>query len=97
MAPNDIPPFLLVASGTFFAMSFGRMLPESSACVSEKWHSPIWAVIVTGVAAMLGAVAESARAIIWHFFTQILRSLFLPGNVRFCPVLFHYGLAYDIV
>jgi amino acid transporter len=56
---NDIPPFLLVASRTFFAMSFDRMLPESFAYVSEKWHSPIYSIIVTGVAAMLGAVAES--------------------------------------
>ncbi|MDH5746750.1 MAG: APC family permease, partial [Candidatus Bathyarchaeota archaeon] len=39
---NDIPPFLLVASRTFFAMSFDRMLPESFAYVSEKWHAPVW-------------------------------------------------------
>jgi amino acid transporter len=56
---NDIPPFLLVASRTFFAMSFDRMLPESFAFVSEKWHSPVWAIIATAVAAMFGAVSEA--------------------------------------
>jgi amino acid transporter len=56
---NDIPPFLLVASRTFFAMSFDRMLPESFAYVSEKWHAPVWAIIVTAVAAIPACIAES--------------------------------------
>ena len=46
---NDIPPFLLVASRTFFAMSFDRMMPERFAYVSEKWHAPVWAIIVTAL------------------------------------------------
>jgi amino acid transporter len=56
---NDIPPFLLVASRTFFAMSFDRMMPEKISYVSEKWHSPVWAIIITAVASMLGCIAES--------------------------------------
>ena len=56
---NDIPPFLLVASRTFFAMSFDRMLPEGFSYVSERWHAPTWSIIITAVAGMLGAVAES--------------------------------------
>jgi len=56
---NDIPPFLLVASRTFFAMSFDRMLPESFAYVSERWHAPVWSIIVTAVAATLGVIAEA--------------------------------------
>lgn len=56
---NDIPPFLLVASRTFFAMSFDRMLPESFAYVSERWHAPVWSIIITAVAGVLGCVAES--------------------------------------
>jgi APA family basic amino acid/polyamine antiporter len=46
---NDIPPFLLVASRTFFAMSFDRMMPEKFAYVSERWHAPVWAIIVTAL------------------------------------------------
>ena len=46
---NDIPPFLLVASRTFFAMSFDRMMPERFAYVSERWHAPVWAIIVTAL------------------------------------------------
>ncbi|MCZ2856301.1 MAG: APC family permease [Candidatus Bathyarchaeota archaeon] len=56
---NDIPPFLLVASRTMFAMSFDRMMPEKLAEVSERWHSPIWALIITGVFGIVGCVAES--------------------------------------
>jgi len=56
---NDIPPFLLVASRTMFAMSFDKMLPEKVAAVSERWHSPTWAVIITGIFGIVGCVAES--------------------------------------
>ncbi|MEM2122262.1 MAG: APC family permease [Candidatus Bathyarchaeia archaeon] len=56
---NDIPPFLLVASRTFFAMSFDRMMPEQFSYVSERWHAPTWSIIITAVAGTLGCVAES--------------------------------------
>jgi len=56
---NDIPPFLLVASRTMFAMSFDRMMPEKLAEVSERWHSPTWSLIVTGIFGVVGAIAES--------------------------------------
>ena len=56
---NDIPPFLLVASRTFFAMSFDRMMPEKFAYVSERWHAPVWSIIITAVAAIPACFAES--------------------------------------
>ncbi len=56
---NDIPPFLLVASRTMFAMSFDRMMPEKLAEVSERWHSPTWSLIITGVFGIIGCIAES--------------------------------------
>jgi len=56
---NDIPPFLLVASRTMFAMSFDKMMPEKIAEVSERWHSPTWAIIMTGIFGILGCIAES--------------------------------------
>jgi amino acid transporter len=56
---NDIPPFLLVASRTLFAMSFDRMMPEKVAEVSERWHSPTWALIITGIFGIIGCIAES--------------------------------------
>jgi len=56
---NDIPPFLLVASRTFFAMAFDRMLPQGFAHVSERFHAPTWSILITAVAGMLGAIAES--------------------------------------
>jgi len=56
---NDIPPFLLVASRTFFAMSFDRMMPEKFSYVSERWHAPVWAIIITAVLAVPACIAES--------------------------------------
>jgi amino acid transporter len=56
---NDIPPFLLTCSRMMFAMGFDRILPEWVADVNEKWHSPVNAIIVTSVAALLGVVAEA--------------------------------------
>ncbi|MEM3627151.1 MAG: APC family permease [Candidatus Bathyarchaeia archaeon] len=56
---NDIPPFLLVASRTFFAMSFDRMMPESFAYVSERWHAPVWSLIITAIFAIPACMAEA--------------------------------------
>ena len=55
---NDIPPFLLVGSRTFFAMSFDRMLPESFAYVSERWHAPVWSIVATAIGGVIGCIAE---------------------------------------
>jgi len=56
---NDIPPFLLVASRTFFAMSFDRMMPEKFAYVSERWHAPVWSIIATAVFAIPACMVEA--------------------------------------
>ena len=56
---NDIPPFLLVASRTFFAMSFDRMMPEKFSYVSERWHAPVWSLIITAVFAIPATMAEA--------------------------------------
>jgi amino acid transporter len=56
---NDIPPFLLVASRTFFAMSFDRMMPEKFAYVSERWHAPVWSLIITAIFAIPACMAEA--------------------------------------
>ena len=91
---NDIPPFLLVASRTFFAMSFDRMLPESFAYVSERWHAPVWSIIITAVAGMLGCIAESNVAELGTYFafagvvgTDIFDALFLMIFCLSCMLL----------
>ncbi len=56
---NDIPPFILTASRILFAMSFDRVLPGPLANVNDRFHSPINAVIATGVVATLGLATES--------------------------------------
>ena len=56
---NDIPPFILTASRILFAMSFDRVLPTPLASVNDRFHSPVNAVIVTGIVAVLGCVSES--------------------------------------
>jgi APA family basic amino acid/polyamine antiporter len=57
---NDIPPFLLVASRTFFAMSFDRMMPDRFAYVSERWHSPVWAILITAIFATPACGVEAS-------------------------------------
>lgn len=56
---NDIPPFILTASRVVFAMSFDRVFPSTLANVSERFHSPVNAVVLTGLVAIFGALAES--------------------------------------
>lgn len=56
---NDIPPFILTASRILFAMSFDRVLPTPLANVNDRFHSPINAVIVTGIVGLLGCFSES--------------------------------------
>jgi len=56
---NDIPPFILSCSRMIFAMALDRVLPEKLANISEKWHAPINAIVVTSIAALLGVFAEA--------------------------------------
>ncbi len=56
---NDIPPFILTCSRMMFAMGFDRILPDWVANINERWASPVNAIIVTSVAALLGVVAEA--------------------------------------
>lgn len=56
---NDIPPFLLTSSRTVFAMAFDRVFPEKFGEISEKYHSPNYAIWFVSVVAVLGAAAES--------------------------------------
>ncbi|UCC65219.1 MAG: APC family permease, partial [Anaerolineae bacterium] len=59
-AANDIPPFILVTSRTIFAMSFDRLLPEQLGEVHEDYHSPVNAIILsTVIAILLGCTSES--------------------------------------
>ena len=92
---NDIPPFLLVASRTFFAMSFDRMMPESFAYVSERWHAPVWSIIVTGLFAIPACMAEanfptgaaSALAFAGVVGTDIFDAFFLTLFCASCMLL----------
>src|SRR2546422_2363224 len=56
---NDIPPFILTASRILFAMSFDRVLPTPLANINDRFHSPVNAVIVTGIVGILGCFSES--------------------------------------
>ncbi len=59
-AANDIPPFILVTSRTIFAMAFDRMLPERFGEIHEDYHSPVNAIILSAVlAVVLGCTSES--------------------------------------
>jgi amino acid transporter len=40
-------------------MSFDRMMPEKFSYVSERWHSPVWAIIITAIFAIPACMAEA--------------------------------------
>jgi len=91
---NDIPPFLLVASRTFFAMSFDRMMPERFAYVSEKWHAPVWAIVVTALFAIPACGVEAGYLGLDYYFgfagvggTDIFDALFLTMFCVSCMLL----------
>jgi len=91
---NDIPPFLLVASRTFFAMSFDRMMPEKFAEVSERWHAPTWSLIITAIFGIVGCIAESNVADLKKYTqfagvvgTDIYDAAFLTLFVASCMLL----------
>jgi amino acid transporter len=56
---NDIPPFILTTSRIIFAMAFDRVMPEGLAHVSERWHTPTYAILLTMFVAFIGNIAES--------------------------------------
>jgi len=71
---NDIPPFILTSSRIIFAMAFDRVLPEKLAEVNERWHTPIYAVLVTVLVAFVGNFAES------NVFVDAKSSLYLGAG-----------------
>jgi amino acid transporter len=91
---NDIPPFLLVASRTFFAMSFDRMMPEKFSYVSERWHAPVWSIIITAVIAIPACISESGflgldKYLMWSNVvgTDIFDAFFLTMFCASCMLL----------
>ena len=56
---NDIPPFILTGSRILFAMSFDRVLPSKLSNINDRFHSPVIAVIATGIVGILGCFSES--------------------------------------
>jgi basic amino acid/polyamine antiporter, APA family len=56
---NDIPPFILTGSRILFAMSFDRVLPTRLSNINDRFHSPVIAVIATGIVGILGCFSES--------------------------------------
>ncbi len=91
---NDIPPFLLVDSRTFFAMSFDRMMPERFAYVSEKWHAPVWAILITALFAIPACGVEAGYLGLDYYFgfagvggTDIFDALFLTMFCVSCMLL----------
>jgi amino acid transporter len=56
---NDIPPFILTGSRILFAMSFDRVLPSRLSNINDRFHSPVIAVVATGIVGILGCFSES--------------------------------------
>ena len=53
---NDVPAFFVVCSRLVFSWSFDRFFPERFANVNERFHSPHWAILLTCMGGLGGAV-----------------------------------------
>jgi amino acid transporter len=49
---NDLPPFYLIATRSTFAWAFDRQFPEKFSEVNERFHSPVWSVVLCAVLAL---------------------------------------------
>lgn len=82
---NDLPVMALVGSRIIFAMSFDRVLPSSLSKVNGRSNSPIYATILVGIFAVLGAVSETCVVCnggSWYLggvAGNILNNVFLDG------------------
>ena len=56
---NDAPAIVLVGSRMLFAMSFDKVLPNELSEVNDRFNSPIYAVVLFGVVAVVGSLAET--------------------------------------
>lgn len=56
---NDLPAMVLVCSRILFAMSLDGVLPSSLSNVNGRFNSPIYAIMLTGIFAVLGALSET--------------------------------------
>ena len=56
---NDIPAFLLAGSRILFAMSFDGVLPSSLSKLNGRFNSPLYAIILVGIFAVLGVLSQT--------------------------------------
>jgi amino acid transporter len=49
---NDLPK-IMVTSRIIFSWSFDRVMPKFAANVSDRFHAPTWAVVITGTLAIV--------------------------------------------
>ena len=60
---NDFPALILTASRILFAMSFDGVLPTSLSKVN-RFHSPVYAVILVGIFAVLGVIGGGGSCVV---------------------------------
>ena len=51
-----LPPLILACSRHLFAWSFDRVIPSKLCEVNDRWSSPVYAIVVIGVATIIGYV-----------------------------------------
>ncbi len=100
---NDCPAFFLVCSRTVFAWAFDRFFPEVFAYVEPRFHSPIWANVLTAVIGEFGVVATAYNwwitmvgttvLCIFRYLFAALTSIMIP-YIR--PEIWERGLAIKV-
>jgi amino acid transporter len=69
---NDLPPFLAIATRSTFAWAFDREFPEKFADVSERFHSPVWSIVLCCALAIPGVILTGIGPLFSLFFITII-------------------------
>jgi len=85
-----IPSGYFVATRSLFAWAFDRVAPEALAHVSERFHSPVVATVVTGILMAIFAYLQAFTAY-WGYLVNLMIVLYLMFMIVFITaIIFPY-------
>ena len=86
---NDIAK-ILCATRIIFAWSFDRVVPHSLANVSERFHAPTWAAVVTGIIAIISLYVAIFTGIFGYYLNTAGMILIAYTIVSIAAIVFPF-------
>jgi len=88
---NDICK-ILCATRIIFAWSFDRIVPKSLANVSERFHAPTWAAVITGIIAIISLYVAIFTGIFGYYLNTAGMILIAYTIVSIAAIVFPFRL-----